>query len=311
MEPFAPALPQIITAALCLVKPTMTDGSNFPSASFLMPSTLLLEGIFDELLWYHSTTWEVRPKVKNTFRSIIATMNKENILLKLNVVPCTFIERLNRFVALVEVNGETRKALITNTGRLEEFMVRGRRVLCTPKSGGKTDFVLVAFEDLNGKGAIVDTRTQAKAFEKAVELGLVPWLKDCSIKRKEVTVGKSRLDYLFECPDGEIYAEMKSAVLRGGDMGEYAMYPDCPSTRGQKHIRELISLKKAGKRAMIFFIGAMPGVERFKPYEEGDPEIARLLREAVKEGVETHALSIALLPGGEITLENPELEIEV
>ena len=236
---------------------------------------------------------------------------KKPVLLELNVVPCTFIERPNRFVALVDVNGETRKALVTNTGRLEEFMVPGRRAFCTPKSGGKTDFVLVAFEDLEGKGAVIDTRTQAKAFERALELNLVPWLEDCRIKRKEVTVGKSRLDYLFECPDGEIYAEMKSAVLRGGNRGEYAMYPDCPSTRGQKHIRELIGLSKEGKRTMIFFIGAMPGVEKFAPYEKGDPEIARLLREARKAGVEVHALSISLLPDGRVILERPNLGVEL
>lgn len=233
------------------------------------------------------------------------------VLLTLNVVPCRFIKRLNRFVALVEVSGEIKKALVTNTGRLEEFMIRGRRAFCTPKRGGRTDFVLVAFEDLGGKGAIIDTRTQAKAFERAVELNLVPWLRDCFIKRKEVPVGKSRLDYLFECPDGDIYAEMKSAVLRGGENGEYAMYPDCPSVRGQKHIRELIELSKAGKRAMIFFIGAMPGVERFRPYEEADPGIARLLREAAGEGVEIHALSISFLPDGRVVLERGELEVEV
>ncbi|WP_297487696.1 DNA/RNA nuclease SfsA [Thermococcus sp.] len=233
------------------------------------------------------------------------------ILLKLKTLPCTFIERFNRFVALVDVNGEIKRALITNTGRLEEFMIPGRRAFCLPKTGGKTDFVLVAFEDLGGKGAVIDTRTQAKAFERAVELGLVPWLSGCRIKRKEVTVGKSRLDYLFDCPGGEVYAEMKSAVLRGGKRGEYAMYPDCPSTRGQKHIRELISLRKAGRRAMIFFIGAMPGVEKFRAYERGDPEIVRLLMEARKAGVEIHALSISLLPGGEVVVEKPELEIEV
>ncbi|WP_456368224.1 DNA/RNA nuclease SfsA [Thermococcus sp.] len=236
---------------------------------------------------------------------------KQRLLLELNTVPCTFIERLNRFVALVDVSGEIRRALVTNTGRLEEFMIPGRKAFCLPKSGGKTDFVLVAFEDLGGKGAVIDTRTQAKAFERAVELGLVPWLKGCMIKRREVRVGSSRLDYLFDCPGGETYAEMKSAVLRGGERGEYAMYPDCPSTRGQRHIRELIELRKRGKGTMIFFIGAMPGVEKFKPYERGDPEIARLLREAKKVGVEIHALSISLIPGKGIVLERPELEIEV
>ena len=233
------------------------------------------------------------------------------VLLELNVVPCTFIRRLNRFVALVEVNGERRKVLVTNTGRLEEFMAPGKKAFCSPKSGGKTDFVLVTFEDLNGKSAVIDTRTQARAFERAVELNLVPWLRDCRIKKKEVTVGKSRLDYLFECPDGEVYAEMKSAVLRGGEKGEYAMYPDCPSTRGQKHIMELIELKKAGKRAMIFFIGAMPRVEKFMPYGKGDPKIARLLKEARKTGVEIHAMSVSLLSDGRVILENPSLQIEL
>ncbi|KUH33195.1 sugar fermentation stimulation protein [Thermococcus celericrescens] len=232
-------------------------------------------------------------------------------LLRLNVVPCIFRKRLNRFVALVEVDGDERRALVTNTGRLEEFLVPGRKAFCTPKTGGKTDFVLVAFEDFDERGAVIDTRTQAKAFERAVELGLIPWLENCRLKRKEITVGKSRLDYLFECPEGEVYAEMKSAVLRGGERGEYAMYPDCPSVRGQKHIRELIGLSKAGKRAMIFFIGAMPGVEKFRPYEMGDPEIARLIKEAVNVGVEIHALSISLLPDGRVVLERPSLEIEL
>lgn len=59
------------------------------------------------------------------------------VLLTLNVVPCTFLKRLNRFVALVEVNGETRKALVTNTGRLEEFMIPGRKAFCVPKEGGR------------------------------------------------------------------------------------------------------------------------------------------------------------------------------
>ncbi|WP_457741797.1 DNA/RNA nuclease SfsA [Thermococcus sp.] len=231
--------------------------------------------------------------------------------LKLEVVPCRFIERLNRFVALIDVNGGIRKALVTNTGRLEEFMVPGKRAFCLPKRGGKTDFVLLAFEDLEGKGAIIDTRTQAKAFEKALELGLIPWLRDCSIKRKEVRVGNSRLDYLFDCPDGDLYGEMKSAVLRGGERGEYAMYPDCPSLRGQKHIRELIDLRKAGKNAVIFFIAAMPGVEKFRPYEQGDPEIARLLREAKKAGVRIEGLSISLLPNGRVILERPSLKVEL
>lgn len=230
------------------------------------------------------------------------------MLLKLPIIECTFIKRLNRFVGLVEVNGKIKKALITNTGRLEEFMIEGRKAFCVPKQGGKTDFILIGFLEANGRGAIIDTRTQAKAFERAVELGLVSWLRGCRIKRKEVKIGNSRLDYLLDCNGEEVWVEMKSAVLREG---EYAMYPDCPSIRGQKHIKELINLKDSGKRTMIIFIGALPGVKKFKPYEKGDPKIAKLLKEAKERGVEIKGISISLLPNGEIILENNNLEIEV
>lgn len=106
------------------------------------------------------------------------------ILLKLPIVEGEFIERINRFVGLVRIDGEVKRALITNTGRLEEFMIKGEKCFCIPKPGGKTDFILVAFEDKNSKGAIIDTRIQARAFEKAVGLGLISWLKDCHIKKK-------------------------------------------------------------------------------------------------------------------------------
>ncbi len=67
------------------------------------------------------------------------------MLLKLPIVECTFIKRLNRFVGLIEINGEVKKALITNTGRLEEFMMKGRKGFCIPKQGGKTEFILIGF----------------------------------------------------------------------------------------------------------------------------------------------------------------------
>jgi len=112
----------------------------------------------------------------------------------------------------------------------------------------------------------------------------------------------------LDCNGEEILVEMKSAVLRGGD---YAIYPDCPSLRGQKHIKGLMRLRENGKRAMIVFIGALPGVRRFKPYTQGDPKIAELLKEAKRKGVEIKGISISLLRNGNAVLENDDLVIEV
>ncbi|WP_436317650.1 hypothetical protein [Thermococcus aggregans] len=108
------------------------------------------------------------------------------MLLKPPIVECTFVKRLNKFVGVIEVNGEIKKALITNTGRLEEFMIKERRAFCVPKQGGKTEFVLIGFLEKDGKGAIIDTRTQTKAFERAVDLGLIELLRGCKIKKEKL-----------------------------------------------------------------------------------------------------------------------------
>lgn len=80
------------------------------------------------------------------------------VLFILNVVLCMFFKCFNCFVVLVEVNGEIRKVLVMNIGRLEEFMIFGRKVFCVLKEGGKIDFVLVVFEDEEGKGVVIDIR---------------------------------------------------------------------------------------------------------------------------------------------------------
>jgi len=145
-------------------------------------------------------------------------------LLKLPIVECTFIKKLNRCVGVIEVNGE------------------GKKAFCIPKQGGKTDFVLIGFLEKREKGAIVNTRTQANAFEGVIDLGLIKWLKGCKIKN--VKVGNSRLDCFLDCNGEEILVEMKSVVLREED---YAMHPDCPSLRREAYKRAYASERKRQK----------------------------------------------------------------
>ncbi|MEM1632317.1 MAG: DNA/RNA nuclease SfsA, partial [Thermofilum sp.] len=102
---------------------------------------------------------------------------------------------------------------------------------------------------------------------------------------------------------------LKSAVLREGP---YAMYPDCPTLRGRRHIRELTELARSGWRALIVFIAAAPGVSAFKPYERGDPEVARLLRQAKESGVLLRAVSMHYDPAlSAVVLDNPSLQVLV
>ena len=202
---------------------------------------------------------------------------------------CEIVKRLNRFVVEVKVEGRIHKAHINNTGRLEEYLIKGRKAYCIEKEGGKTSYRLFAVHDM-GKAALIDTQFQMKAFEQALQPTSIPWLKCKDFKRNQ-RLNDSLIDYLFLCPE-HLYLEVKSAALR---QGEYAMYPDCPSLRGRRHISELTKMAQKYKTC-ILFIAAVPGVKAFKPNREADGVIAELLKKAVEEGVEVRAINIVYDP---------------
>ena len=94
-----------------------------------------------------------------------------------NPVQCTILSRVNRFVVEVEVNGKSNHASINNTGRLLEFIAKGTQGFCVPHPRiFKTDYRLFAIRHANA-GALIDTQLQMTAFERALEMGLIPWLE--------------------------------------------------------------------------------------------------------------------------------------
>lgn len=122
-----------------------------------------------------------------------------------NAFECTIIERLNRFVVRVKEGGKLRMAHTNNTGRLHEFLIRGRKGFCM-KTGkhGKTDCRLFAVEE-RGLGALIDTQFQMKSFENLVETGRIPWLQNFVLKKRNVQcdyvtgdVMKIKLDRKFD-----------------------------------------------------------------------------------------------------------------
>lgn len=222
-------------------------------------------------------------------------------------IRCKILERKNRFVVEVSMEGEPALAHVNNTGRLTGFLVRGRTGYCLPKREGVTKFKLIAVEDC-GKAALIDTSFQMQAFENALNRKLIPWAV-CRILARAPKLGSSRLDYLLECGLHRMFVEVKSAVLREDF---YAMYPDCPSIRGRRHLSEISEYVKKGGKAFIVFIAALPDVKAFKPYEKGDPEIPRLLVKAAEAGVAVKALSMHYEPGAScIFLDNPDLPVYI
>lgn len=220
---------------------------------------------------------------------------------------CRIVDRLNRFVVRIEIEGEFFRAHINNTGRLQEFLIRGKGGHCFKTlDTAKTDFRLFSVGE-KGRGALIDTQFQMRAFEVAFEKKLIPWLKDCFYLRRNARLGDSLIDYLFERGGKPVYLEVKSAVLRDG---EFAMYPDCPTLRGQRHVEDLMGWVKKGGAAFILFVAALPYVTGFKPNRSADPRLFDLLEKAERMGVRVKALGIYFRPeDSSLYLYDPDLDV--
>ncbi|RLE86998.1 MAG: DNA/RNA nuclease SfsA [Thermoprotei archaeon] len=223
------------------------------------------------------------------------------------VLECTIIKRVNRFVVEIEIDKTVYYAYINNTGRLEELLTRGRRGFCIrSRAARKTSHRLFAIK-YHELGAIVDTRIQMRCFEKAISIGAIPWLKGYRILKRNVRLNSSMIDYLLTSKKGEVYLEMKSAVMR---KGEYAMYPDCPSPRGRRHVRDLMKFVSSGGRGIILFVAGIPGVTAFKPNRDADVQLYSLLRKAVDVGVCLKAIAIHYDPKTSyVYLYDPDLRV--
>jgi len=233
-----------------------------------------------------------------------------NSILKIaNPLTCTIARRLNRFVVEVMVKNKPYRAYINNTGRLEEFLIPGRQGFCLKnETKGKTDYRLFAIEERK-LGALIDTQAQMQAFERALEMGLIPWLEGARVRKRDARLGNSLIDYLLVSNDWQIYLEVKSAVLRDR---HYALYPDCPSLRGSRHIKELTRLVRSGGKAIVLFIAALPEVTAFKPNRPTHPALHEALLEGNKAGVKIKAIGMYYNPEDSLVyLYNPDLAVEL
>jgi len=232
---------------------------------------------------------------------------RECVLKLEEIISCSIVRRINRFVVEVKIGGKIFPASTNNTGKLEELIVNKRKAYCLRRASSKTKYRLVAVED-KGKAAIIDTHLQMKAFENAFNKSLIPWLNDYKLLKINPKVGKSMLDYLFlDKHNRNLYVEIKSAVLRRGDA---ASYPDRPSERGRRHVKELIKLVRNGEKSAIVFIAGLPKVSHFTLASDIDPEVGRLLEIAHLGGVEIKAISMYFDPENKsIVLTNPDLPV--
>lgn len=206
------------------------------------------------------------------------------------VISAKFISRPNRFIAVAEVDGREEVCHVLNTGRMRELLLPGAEIFLRPvdNKSRKTAFDLVA---VNTKNGIVNIDSLAP---NRVAAEYIPTMfPGCRLIKPETKYKNSRFDFYIEDKFDKIFLEVKGVTL---NVEGEARFPDAPTLRGTKHIRELISAKAEGFRAAVLFVIAMKGVSSFAPNKKTDPAFAEALAQANAAGVEIYAVDCRVSP---------------
>ena len=204
------------------------------------------------------------------------------------MVPGRFVRRDNRFRVAVEAEGRAVAAHLPNSGRLTELLTPGR--LCwlaefpdVPQRKTRFDLKLVQY---GGVLVSVDARLPNPLVAEAVEAGQLAPFRDYDQISREVRRGGSRLDFCLSRPASTCWIEVKSVTLVEDGT---ACFPDAPTLRGARHLRELTAAVKEGDQAAAVFVIQRPDARRFTPHTQADPAFAAALREAASAGVNLYA----------------------
>ena len=203
-----------------------------------------------------------------------------------------FISRANRFVATVEINGVPTTVHVKNTGRCRELLVPGTTVYLavSDNPARKTKHDLIA---VNKNGLLINMDSQIPndiAAEWLPESGL---FSPDAIIRREVTCGKSRFDFMICEGEKTSYLEVKGVTLETDGV---ARFPDAPTERGAKHLRELTALAQQGIGAYVLFVIQMKQIRELRPNDAMDPAFGTALREAAQAGVVIRAVDCVVTP---------------
>lgn len=213
---------------------------------------------------------------------------------KNSIVPGIFLKRINRFIAEVEIYGKKELVHVRNTGRCREIFLPGARIFLEEGNGEKrkTKYSLVAVykED---RLINVDSQIVNYVFEEGVLNNKVPFLKNPDVFLREKTYNNSRFDFYYEQNDKKGFIEIKGVTL---EKDNKTMFPDAPTLRGQKHLKELIHGVNEGYENYLVFIIQMENTESFRPHWETDPAFAEGIEEAKQKGVKIFAYDTVVLP---------------
>lgn len=215
-----------------------------------------------------------------------------------NMVPGSFLERPNRFIAVCEVAGRREYCHVKNTGRCRELLLPGAGVWLQHHSDPKrkTAYSLIQVEKA-GRLVNLDSQAPNRIFREGLEEGLavLPGLDGpLTLVRPETVFEDSRFDFYLETAAARAFVEVKGVTLEEGGT---ARFPDAPTERGVKHLKGLTLARQRGYLAYAVFIIQMEGVSRLEPNDRTHPRFGEALRQAKREGVIPLAWDCTVSPG--------------
>lgn len=196
-----------------------------------------------------------------------------------NVCPAVFLERLNRFAALAEIQGKTETVHIKNTGRCRELLVPGSDIWLSgaDRAGRRTAYDLVTVRKSTGALFNIDSQAPNRVVQE--------WLQGQAWDeiRPEYRYGESRIDFYLRRGGDRYLMEVKGCTLERDGTG---YFPDAPTQRGTRHIRELIRAAEEGFHACLAFVIQTDGVAKVCANRSTDPDFADAMEEAERRGVQ-------------------------
>ncbi|MDF2950974.1 MAG: nuclease SfsA [Anaerocolumna sp.] len=203
-----------------------------------------------------------------------------------NMKEGTFVERPNRFIAKVIIEGKLETCHVKNTGRCKELLIPGVKVYVQENENParKTRFSVIGVE----KGSrIINIDSQAPnhvVYEWLIAGGL---FQDIGLIKREQVYRDSRLDLYIETKNKKIFIEVKGVTLEEDGV---VRFPDAPTERGVKHVRELCHAIEDGYETYLILVVQMKDVSYFEPNDKTHPEFGEILRKAAQQGVHIIAM---------------------
>ena len=220
-----------------------------------------------------------------------------------NISEAVFLDRPNRFIAHILLDGQTQVCHVKNTGRCRELLVPGAEIFVqrSANPARKTAYDLISVWK-GGRLINMDAAAPNKVFGQWLSSGGPGFVPE--LIKPECVHGDSRFDFYFEHGGRKAFAEVKGVTLEENGI---VRFPDAPTERGVKHLHGLTRCVQEGFEAWAVFIIQMKGVKYFEPNRATHPEFAEALCQAANGGVKLMALDCDVTKNSLTAGENVEI----